>query len=258
MRLTFVTLFPEFFASPLACGLMARAVQAGVIETACVNPRDFASGRHKSVDDRPYGGGPGMVMLCEPLAKALESIARPGRMLLLSPRGRTLDQALAAELASEEALTLVCGRYEGMDERLMHLFPLTPVSIGDVVLTGGEAAALCLAEAVARLRPGFMGHEDSGAEESFSQGILEYPQYTRPRDFRGLTVPDVLLSGNHAEIEAWRRAQSELRTRRRRPDLLGAAESVSMTCCAPRGRADRFDSPGCSRTDAVSSASVRA
>lgn len=224
MRITIVTLFPEFFASPLSCALMGKGREAGVVDFALVNPRDFATDRHHTADDRPYGGGPGMVMLAEPLARALESIPRPGRMLLTSPRGRALDQDLARELAGEESLTIVCGRYEGLDERLTEIFPLEHVRVGEAVLNGGEAAALCLAEAVARLRPGFMGHADSGEEESFSRGLLEYPHYTRPEEFRGLSVPETLLSGDHARIARWRREAALAETLRRRPDLLEGAD----------------------------------
>lgn len=224
MRITIVTLFPEFFDSPLRCALMGKGREAGVVDFALVNPRDFTTDRHRTADDRPYGGGPGMVMLAEPLARALESIPQPGRMLLTSPRGRALDQDLARELAAEESVTVICGRYEGLDERLCELFPLEHVRVGEAVLNGGEAAALCLAEAVARLRPGFMGHADSGEEESFSRGLLEYPHYTRPEEFRGLPVPEVLLSGDHARIARWRREQALAETLRRRPDLLEQAD----------------------------------
>ncbi|MGE4296681.1 MAG: tRNA (guanosine(37)-N1)-methyltransferase TrmD [Desulfovibrionaceae bacterium] len=220
MQFTIVTLFPEFFDSPLSSGLMGKAREGGLVSFACVNPRDFATDRHRTVDDRPYGGGPGMVMLPGPTAEALRSIQRPGRLLLLSPKGRPLTQALARELASEEAVTLVCGRYEGLDARLEALFPLESVSVGDFVLNGGEAGAVCLIEAAARLLPGFMGHEGSGDEESFSSGLLEYPHYTRPEVFEGLRVPDILLSGDHGRIAAWRRAQAVRTTLAARPDML--------------------------------------
>jgi tRNA (guanine37-N1)-methyltransferase len=220
MHVHLVTLFPEFFGSPLAAGLMGRAQQAGLLRVDRVNPRDFTTDNHRTVDDRPYGGGPGMVMLPGPLAEALRSIPEPGRMVLLSPKGRPLDQDLARELSAEENLTLVCGRYEGLDARLEELFPLEPVSVGDFVLNGGEAAALCLLESAARLIPGFMGHGGSGEEESFSHGLLEHPHYTRPEAFEGLQVPDVLLSGDHARIRAWRRQASLLETARHRPELL--------------------------------------
>jgi tRNA (guanine37-N1)-methyltransferase len=224
MRFQYVTLFPEFFQSPLAAGLMGKARAAGIVDFSCIDPRDFARNKHRHVDDRPYGGGPGMVMQADPLARALESIPEPGRILLLTPRGRPLDQALARELAESGGnLTLICGRYEGLDERIMELFPVEPVCLGDFVLTGGEAAALCLTEAVARLLPGFMGKEESGQEESFSAGLLEYPHYTRPEEFRGLAVPEVLLSGDHARIAAWRRERSLDSTLSWRPELLADA-----------------------------------
>lgn len=224
MRFQYVTLFPEFFDSPLSAGLMGKARSAGIVDFACVNPRDFAQNKHHHVDDRPYGGGPGMVMQAAPLARALESIPEPGRILLLTPRGRPLTQDLARELAADgQNLTLICGRYEGLDERVMELFPVEPVCLGDFVLTGGEAAALCLTEAVARLLPGFMGKEESGTDESFSAGLLEYPHYTRPEDFRGLPVPEILLSGDHARIEAWRRERSLASTLAWRPELLANA-----------------------------------
>lgn len=224
MRFHLVTLFPEFFDSPLSAGLMGKAREAGIVDFELVNPRDFSTNKHRHVDDRPYGGGPGMVMQADPLARALRSIDAPGRMLLLTPRGRPLTQALARELAAGGGdLTLICGRYEGLDERIMELFPVEPVSVGDFVLTGGESGALCLLEAVGRLLPGFMGKEESGTEESFSAGLLEYPHYTRPEVFEGLSVPEVLLSGDHARIETWRREQSLATTLRQRPELLSGA-----------------------------------
>lgn len=223
MRFSILSLFPEFFDSPLACGLMGKAREQGLVEFDLVNPRDFAEGKHRSVDARSFGGGPGMVMSLPPLAAALRSLPQPGRMLLLSPRGRRLDQAFVAELAAEPALTVICGRYEGIDERLLDLFPIELVSAGDFVLTGGEAASLCLVEAVARLRPGFMGKEASGDEESFSHGVLEYPHYTRPEIFEGLAVPEILLGGDHAKVARWRREQSLLQTLARRPELLAEA-----------------------------------
>ncbi|WP_461208415.1 tRNA (guanosine(37)-N1)-methyltransferase TrmD [Desulfocurvus sp. DL9XJH121] len=223
MRFTILTLFPEFFDSPLACGMLAKGAREGQVEYSLVNPRDFTEDRHRTVDDRPYGGGPGMVMMCEPLARALESVPQPGRVVYLSPRGRALDQSLARELAAEPALTLVCGRYEGVDQRFLDHFGVEEVSVGDFVLNGGEAGALCLVEAVARLLPGFMGHDDSADEESFSHGLLEYPHYTRPEEFRGLKVPDVLQGGDHAAVARWRRSEALRLTLSRRPDLLDEA-----------------------------------
>jgi len=243
VHFTILTLFPEFFDSPLSTALMGKAREQGLVSFSFVNPREFTKDRHRTVDDRPYGGGPGMVMLLDPLVSALESVqtvqtgqigqtgqpgqpyqpGRPdhlGRTLMLSPRGRPLDQALARELASEERVTLICGRYEGIDARLAGLFPMEEVSVGDYVLSGGEAGALCLMEAVARLLPGFMGHEGSGEEESFSAGLLEYPHYTRPEEYRGLRVPEILLSGDHARVAAWRRQKSLEATLAQRPEML--------------------------------------
>ncbi len=223
MRIVILTLFPEFFDSPLRAGLMGKARERGVLDVSCVNPRDFAAGRHRSVDDGPYGGGPGMVMQLDPLVKAVESLPEPGRILMLSPKGRPLTQVLARELAAEPALTLVCGRYEGIDARFEELLPVQSVSVGDVVLNGGEAGALCLIEAVARLLPDYMGKEASGEEESFSRGLLEYPHYSRPEEYRGLRVPEALLSGDHARIAAWRRERSLAATLAGRPELLTEA-----------------------------------
>jgi tRNA (guanine37-N1)-methyltransferase len=228
VHVNLITLFPEFFAGPLSTGLMQRAREAGILSFALHNPRDRARDRHRNVDDRPYGGGPGMIMLPGPLADTLRDLGfgggpPPGRLLLLSPAGRPLTQVLARDLAGESSLTLLCGRYEGIDARLAELFPLQAVSVGDFILNGGEAGALCLVEAVARLLPGFMGHERSGEDESFSQGLLEYPHYTRPEEFQGLCVPKVLLSGDHGRISVWRRQASLAATLRARPDLLAEA-----------------------------------
>jgi len=223
MRFTVVTLFPEFFAGPLTCAQIARAREAGLIDFDLVNPRDFSTSRHQHVDDRPYGGGPGMVMSAEPLAAALRSVAQPGRRLVLAPSGRPLTQAFARELALEPALTLVCGRYEGIDERLLEAEGLESVCVGEAVLNGGEAAALCLIEAVARLVPGFMGKEESGDAESFSDGVLEHPHYTRPEVYLERQVPEVLRGGSHAAIARWRREASLKRTLTRRPELLREA-----------------------------------
>ncbi|MEW6252097.1 MAG: tRNA (guanosine(37)-N1)-methyltransferase TrmD [Planctomycetota bacterium] len=262
MRIDVVSLFPEVLQPYLTASILGRAQAAGLVDIHTHQLRDFSQDPHKKVDDRPFGGGPGMVLMCQPVLNAVEAVealdTRPALRILLSPQGRVFNQEIAQRLARQERLLLISGHYEGFDERIIDLLQPEEISLGDFVMSGGEPAALAVIDAVVRLLPGALGHEQATADESFQQGRLEYPQYTRPRDFRGLAVPDVLLSGNHAEIEAWRRAQSEMRTRRRRPDLLGAADLISTTCCAPRGRAYRFDSPGCSRTDAVSSASVRA
>ncbi len=229
MRCTLVTLFPEFFASPLSCGLLGRAVARGLVQVEFRNPRDFSQDKHRHVDDRPYGGGAGMVLAVDPVARAIED-APPGRRILLAPKGQPLTQSLAQALSWESELVVVCGRYEGIDARIEALFPLEAVSVGDFVLSGGESAALCLMEAVFRHVPDFLGKEESAAEESFSAGLLEYPHYTRPEVYQGLRVPEVLLSGDHARIRAWRRQQSLEETLRRRPDLLERAWLEDEDC----------------------------
>ncbi|MDR2050409.1 MAG: tRNA (guanosine(37)-N1)-methyltransferase TrmD [Deltaproteobacteria bacterium] len=242
MKISLLTLFPEFFDSPLSCGLMQRACASGLVEITRHNPRAYADDKRQSVDDRPYGGGPGMIMSPGPMEKALHSLIRrsssPPRLLCLSPRGRRLDQELIRELALEKELILICGRYEGIDARLNDLFRMEELSLGDFVLNGGESAALALCEAVCRLLPGFMGHDESGQEESFSSGLLEYPQYTRPENYAGLRVPDVLLSGDHAGIARWRRQESLLATLERRPDLLDSVplsgEDLELLRSRPR------------------------
>ena len=242
-RFHLVTLFPEFFESPLSTALMGRAREAGIVDCSFHDPRQFSTDKHHRVDDRPYGGGPGMVMQGEPLARALRSIERPGRMLFMAPGGRPLTQDMVRELAREDDLTIVCGRYEGIDARLLQLFPLEPVSVGDIVLNGGESAAISVLEAVSRLMPGFMGKEESGDDESFSQGLLEYPHYTRPENFEGLTVPEVLQSGDHARIANWRRQESVRATLRMRPEMLNEAplyrEDVQTLADTPRERPGR-------------------
>ncbi len=218
-----VTLFPEMFDSFLRTSLLGKAVEAGLVRVRCTNPRDFARGRHRQVDDSPYGGGPGMILRPDPVAGAIEAAERDrGRAhrVLLAPSGRLFDQAMAVELAGRRRLLLICGRYEGIDERIAELFADEVVSIGDYVLAGGELAAAVMVEAVARLVPGVLGCEASTIDESFSVGRLEYPQWTRPPTFRGRAVPEVLLSGDHAAVEKWRRLESLRRTAERRPDLL--------------------------------------
>lgn len=230
MRIRIVSLFPEFFDSPLKAGLLGRAQETGKLKITLHTPRDHAHDRHKTVDDRPYGGGPGMVMLLEPLAETLRELGHEAppakqkkRLLLMSPKGRPLDQRFARELAADMAagkpVTIVCGRYEGFDARLDELFSVEHVSLGDFVLNGGETAALAVVESSARLLPGFMGHENSGEEESFSASLLEYPHYTRPEVFEERAVPEILLSGDHGRIAAWRRKESLLATAAARPDL---------------------------------------
>jgi tRNA (guanine37-N1)-methyltransferase len=222
MRIDVFTLFPTIFESPLRESLLGRAVTAGVLDIRVHDIRDETSDLHHRVDDAPFGGGPGMVMMAEPVFSAVESLGRDrGRTIVLSPAGRRLDQPLARDLAGEAWLVLICGRYEGIDERVVEGLPAEEISIGDYVLSGGEIPALVLVEAVTRLVPGVIGTEESHERDSFGEeGILDHPHYTRPRELRGMTVPDVLLSGNHAEIERWRRAAALEKTRRNRPDLV--------------------------------------
>ena len=243
MQFHVVTLFPEFFASPLATGLMGRARTSGLLKVSFHDPRLFSTSKHNHVDDRPYGGGPGMVLQPGPVAACVRQIDKPGRMIFLTPGGRPFTQTLAREYALEENLTLVCGRYEGLDARAAEILPLEPVCVGDAVLNGGETAALAIMEAVGRLVPGFMGKDASGEDESFSQGILEYPHYTRPEVFEGLEVPAVLRNGDHARISAWRREQALAATLRLRPDLLDSASldhsDAAVLSSIPRERPGR-------------------
>jgi len=219
MRLVLVSIFPDYFASPLALGVVGRAVEAGLLQVEVVDLREHGLGRHRQLDDAPFGGGPGMVMMVEPLAAALEPLAGTHRVLL-TPAGRPITQATLDGWAQHPALTLVCGRYEGVDERVAEHFIEEEASLGDFVLAGGEAAALAVVEGVARLLPGALGNPESAEAESFRDGLLEEPLYTRPAEFRGWAVPEVLLSGDHARIAAWRRRRRSERTRERRPDLL--------------------------------------
>jgi tRNA (guanine37-N1)-methyltransferase len=225
LRFDVITIFPEIFESPLQVSLVGKAIAGGLLEVEVHNLRDWSSDPHRKVDDAPFGGGAGMVMAPGPVVDAVEEIRKPGgKVIQLSASGEPLTQAMAAELALEEQLVLVCGRYEGVDDRIQEVLGSREVSIGEYVLAGGEVAALVLIEAVARLVPGVVGNEASLGEESFTEGLLEYPQYTRPADFRGHKVPDVLLSGNHKRIADWRRQQSLRRTQRNRPALLEALE----------------------------------
>jgi len=232
MRIDVLTLFPEAIAPFATTSIVGRAQRAGIASIHTTNFRDFAKNVHRSVDDRPFGGGPGMVLMCGPLFDAVEHVERqrigePTR-ILLTPQGEKLTQALAADLAAQDWLVLICGHYEGFDERVGRGLNVREVSIGDYVLSGGEPAAVVLMDAVVRLLPGALGGEESAADESFSHGRLEYPQFTRPREFRGMSVPDVLLSGDHAKIASWRKQQSIERTKTRRPDLLsGRRDFVS-------------------------------
>jgi tRNA (guanine37-N1)-methyltransferase len=221
VKLTVVTILPELVEPVVAAGVVGRAAKAGTITVTTVNPRDFTADKHRTVDDTPYGGGPGMVMKCEPLVAAIEA-AGPGHRVLLTPAGAPLDQARVQALAARDHVILVCGRYEGVDERVAELAIDEELSLGDFVLSGGELAAACVIDAVARLVPGVLGDAASATDESFAAGLLEYPQYTRPWAFRAREVPAVLAGGNHAEIAAWRRARAVERTARRRPELLAA------------------------------------
>lgn len=229
MRIDVLTLFPEVIEPYVASSIVGRAVEKGLVGIRCVNFREFAGDPHHSVDDRPFGGGPGMVLMCEPVFEAMASVERQGRSgpadveptrILLTPQGEPLDQSIAAELAEKPWLILLCGRYEGFDERIREGIAFREISIGDYVLSGGEPAALVLIDAIVRLLPGALGDEESAANDSFVDGVLEYPQYTRPREFRGMVVPEILLSGDHGKIAAWRKEQSLRRTQERRPDLL--------------------------------------
>jgi tRNA (guanine37-N1)-methyltransferase len=217
-----LTIFPHMFPGPLGDSITGRALAEGLARVNAVDVRSFSNDRHRTVDDYSYGGGPGMVMRAEPLVGAIESVRRPAsRLVLLAPAGRRFTHAVAHELAAESHLVLVCGRYEGVDERVRIATGAEELSIGDFVMTGGELAAMVVVDAVLRLLPGVLGSSDAWRDESHSyEGLLEYPQYTRPVDFRGLRVPEELLSGHHAKVAAWRRRKALERTRERRPDLL--------------------------------------
>ena len=221
MKIDVLTLFPAMFAGPLDESIVKRAREAKLLDLKIHNLRDWTHDRHKTVDDKPFGGGPGMLLKVEPLFEAVESLQREKtKVILLSPSGRKFSQEIARELAQQEDLLLVCGSYEGFDERVREALADDELSIGDYVLTNGALPAMVVIDAVARLLPGVLGDDESSRDESFSHGLLEYPQYTRPAEFRGMKVPEVLLSGNHAGIEKWRREQAKLRTEKQRPDLL--------------------------------------
>ncbi|UCC29206.1 MAG: tRNA (guanosine(37)-N1)-methyltransferase TrmD [Phycisphaerales bacterium] len=229
MRIDVLALFPEVFEPFLASSIVGRAVEGGIVSVGCVNIRDFAHDKHRSVDDRPFGGGPGMVLMCGPVFEALERVEaqREGEpvRILLTPQGERLTQSVVAELAGQPWLVILCGHYEGFDERIRTGINVREISVGDYVLSGGEPAAVVLIDAVVRLLPGALGDEGSAASDSFAEGMLEYPQYTRPRAFRGMKVPDVLLSGDHGKIASWRQEQAVKRTLERRPDLTDEAGS---------------------------------
>jgi tRNA (guanine37-N1)-methyltransferase len=235
MRIDVLTLFPEMFSGYVGQSVLKRAIERGIITVQLHNIRDWAQGKHKQVDDRPFGGGPGMVLRPEPVVDCVEAVQRQGdgagHLILLSPQGRRLDQRVVGELAQRQRLVLLCGRYEGIDQRAIDLLKPEELSIGDYILGGGEVAAMVIIDAVARLVPGVLGDEESNRQDSFSGDppLLEFPQYTRPREYRGLKVPDVLMTGNHPGIARWREEQKLQRTRERRADLLGedAAERRS-------------------------------
>jgi len=221
VKIDVLTLFPAMFAGPLDESIIQRARKKGLLDLKIHNLRDWTHDRHRTVDDKPFGGGPGMLLKPEPLFEAVESLRREkSRVILLSPAGRKFSQPIARELAEQKDLLLVTGHYEGFDERVREGLADDELSIGDYVLTNGALPAMVVIDAVTRLLPGVLGDDESSRDESFSHGLLEYPQYTRPAEFRGMKVPDILVSGNHAEIEKWRREQAKLRTTKQRPDLL--------------------------------------
>ncbi|HKS26224.1 MAG TPA: tRNA (guanosine(37)-N1)-methyltransferase TrmD [Pyrinomonadaceae bacterium] len=238
MKFDIITIFPDFFRETFDYGIIRRARAAGLIETGAHDLRRWTHDKHRQVDDRPFGGGDGMILKPEPIFEAVEELtgAKAGsdaykegvRVILLSPQGRTFTQALAEELAACSHLILICGRYEGVDERVAEALVTDEISIGDYVLSGGEPAALVLVDAVARLVPGALGSETSAVHESFAEGLLDYPHYTRPVDFRGMKVPEVLLSGHHAEIARWRERRALEKTERNRPDLLDKARDEAQ------------------------------
>ena len=224
MKIALITLFPDMFKALTDFGISGRAVNQGLVDISAFNPRDFAQDSHNTVDDRPYGGGPGMVMMVEPLRSAIEAakawIDGQPKVVYLSPQGRVINQMAVNDFAGQQSLILIAGRYEGIDERLIHLEVDEEWSIGDYVLSGGEIPAMVLIDALIRQIPGALGHSDSATQDSFADGLLDCPHYTRPDNYQGLAVPDILLSGNHGEIKRWRLRQSLLRTQQRRPELL--------------------------------------
>ncbi len=237
MRVDVLTLFPAFFEPVLSDSILGRARAAGLLDVRLHNLRDWSRDeKHRKVDDRPYGGGPGMVLKPEPVVEAVEDLLAegPARVLLMTPAGRRFDQEYARSLAAEKRLLIVCGHYEGFDERIREILRPEEVSIGDFVLTGGEIPAMAVIDAVARLIPGVLGDPESSTQDSFSGGLLDHPHYTRPEVYRGLRVPEVLLSGDHARIARWRREQAERRTAERRPDLLAKRTDKENVTAAPR------------------------
>lgn len=220
MQIDIVTLFPNVFFGPFSESIIARAIKDGIVKINTINPRDFTEDKHRTVDDTPYGGGPGMLMMADPLGKAIESCRNEDSFVILtSPCGEVFNQQKARELSTKKHLVIVCGHYEGVDERAKELFIDKEISIGDYVLTSGNIPAMVIIDSVVRLLPGVLGDDTSSHEESFSEGLLEYPQYTRPLEYRGLRVPEILLSGNHKKISQWRREQSILKTKKSRNEL---------------------------------------
>ncbi|WP_031515353.1 tRNA (guanosine(37)-N1)-methyltransferase TrmD [Desulfofalx alkaliphila] len=227
MRIDILTLFPEMFDGPINTSILKRARDNKIISINLHNIRDYSQNKHRTVDDTPYGGGAGMVMQAEPIFKAMEKLNQEGkaeRVIMMCPQGRTFTQQMAKELAQEKHLVLLCGHYEGIDERVKEKLVTDEISIGDYVLTGGELPAMVVVDAVARMIPGVLGEMASAQQDSFYHGLLDHPHYTKPREYQGLSVPEVLLSGHHKNIDRWRRRQSLLRTLERRPDLLEKAE----------------------------------
>ncbi len=228
MNFHILTLFPEMITAAMQSSITGRAIESGTITVHAVDIRDFAFNKHKKVDDYPYGGGAGMLMQAEPVFLAWDSvrstIEKPCRTVFLTPQGKTFNQKMARELAQEEDLIFLCGHYEGIDERVLEEIVTDPVSIGDYVLTGGELPALVMMDAISRMVPGVLGNEESGENESFSSGLLEYPQYSRPQTWHGKEVPEVLMSGHHGNVDQWRREQSIIRTLKWRPDLLPSSD----------------------------------
>ncbi len=234
MRFDVLTLFPEMFSGYLGQSILKRAIGQALVEVHTHDFREYAQGPHAQVDDKPYGGGPGMLLMCQPVFDCVEAVQQaadpPGRLIMMSPQGQTLNQTLIEQLSKERRLVILCGRYEGFDERIRQGLQPMEISVGDFICNGGEVPAMLLIDAVIRLIPGVLGDETSSRYDSFSHaGLLEYPQYTRPREFRGMTVPEVLLSGNHQAIAAWRHEQSLKRTAERRSDLLDSRDVGSFT-----------------------------
>ncbi len=234
MRIDILTLFPEMFDGVLSASMLGRAQANGLLDIRVHNIRDYTDNKHRKADDYPFGGGAGLVMMAQPIYDCMDAVLEGGtaRRILMTPRGRTLNQKIAKELSGEERLVLLCGHYEGVDERVMEIID-DEISVGDYVLTGGELPAMIVVDCVSRLIPGVLGSDESAADESFSEDLLEYPQYTRPASFRGMDVPEILLNGHHAKIQAWRKEQARLKTALNRPDLLSEATDKGEIIEAP-------------------------